>query len=665
MQQIISLEEMYSNSSVVDEMMPSFTLGSLVQELGWVQPAPTRLPDGELLELFIQRRDEEAFAALMRSHGPMVLGVCRRILRNEAEVEDAFQATFLVLIKKAGAVQPRHRVGNWLYGVACTTALKARVMSMKRKTKEQQATQPNKSASEDNEEMLAKLDQELRQLPDIYRTVIVLCELEGRTIKQVAEELSCPPGTISARLARGRRLLAERLTRSGRAITVTTVSALLSQAAVQANMPAHLLKASVISPQAHSLAQGVMRTMLLNKLQAMSVALLLVVFLGGTVLGVAAPVNTPAGSPLVSPVVQPLEPRKAANFVYAALFLPDGKRIVVSEGEDQVRIYDVASNKPGPAFKGATKSVRTLALSPDGKMLAGGCNDGNVYVWDVATQKLLYQAKSNTDPVLTVAFSPDGSMLAVAGHQLADGEERSLTVLDAKAGSLQMTCTLMQGKVPLNAGYALAIHPDCKELALVQTGKLTGIIFQVMGKEVHRSRIPRIEYETPLTPQSVAYSPDGKFLACGGMAPPLPDPNNPRLFGSPMGNLKIWDAQTGKLVKTLFDDSDGDVKAITFSSNGKKLYVVTTMKMGDPVQTPQGLIGRLGASCQCWDTEKWSMDWDTRLPGGMSFTLALSPDQQKLLLTNTAGCWLFDDLATGKHPRHLAETSETPPPAKR
>lgn len=128
-----------------------------------------------------------------------------------------------------------------------------------------------------------------------------------------------------------------------------------------------------------------------------------------------------------------------------------------------------------------------------------------------------------------------------------------------------------------------------------------------------------------------------------------------------MGNLKIWDVQTGKLVKTLFDDSDGDVKAITFSSNGKKLYVVTIMKMGDPVQTPNGLIGRLGASCQCWDTEKWSMDWDTRLPGGMSFTLALSPDQQKLLLTNTAGCWLFDDLATGKHPRQLAETSEAPP----
>lgn len=96
-------------------MMPSISLGSLVQELGWVQSAPTCLPDGELLEQFIQRQDEDAFAALMRLHGPMVLGVCRRILRNETEVEDAFQATFLVLIKKAAAVQPRHRVGNWLY----------------------------------------------------------------------------------------------------------------------------------------------------------------------------------------------------------------------------------------------------------------------------------------------------------------------------------------------------------------------------------------------------------------------------------------------------------------------------------------------------------------------------------------------------------------------
>jgi RNA polymerase sigma factor (sigma-70 family) len=641
-------------------MMPSITLGSLVQELGWVQPAPTRLPDGELLEQFIQRRDEDAFAALMRSHGPMVLGVCRRILRNEAEVEDAFQATFLVLIKKAAAVQPRHRVGNWLYGVACTTALKARAMSMKRKTKEQQAVQPHKSASEDNEVMLAQLDQELRQLPDIYRTVIVLCELEGRTIKQVAEELGCPPGTISARLARGRRLLAERLTRSGRAITATTVGALLSQTAVQADMPAHLLKASVVSPEVQALAQGVMRTMLLTKLQAMSVALLLVILLGSAVTGAAAPENVVGGPAQLSPV-QPLQPRKSSHFVYTALFLPDGKRIVVSEGEDQVRIYDVATNKPGSSFKGATKSVRTLALSPDGKMLAGGSNDGNVYVWDVATQKLLYQDKSNADLILTVAFSPDGSKLAVAGHLFTDVEERSLSVLDARTGHLQMTGFLRQSKVPLNAGTALVIHPNSKELALVNTGKFTGISFHGMDKDHLLTQNPRIEYEAPLAPQSLAYSPDGKLLACGGVAPPLPDPNNSRLFGSPMGNLKIWDAQTGKLVKTLFDDSDGDVKAITFSSNGKKLYVVTTMKMGDPVQTPNGLIGRLGASCQCWDTEKWSMDWDTRLPGGMSFTLALSPDQQKLLLTNTAGCWLIDDLVTGKHPRQLADTSETPP----
>lgn len=425
-------------------MMPSITLGSLVQELGWVQPAPTRLPDGELLERFIQRQDEDAFAALMRSHGPMVLGVCRRILRNEAEVEDAFQATFLVLIKKAAAVQPRHRVGNWLYGVACTTALKARAMSMKRKTKEQQAVQSHKSASEDNEEMLDQLDQELRQLPDIYRTVIVLCELEGRTIKQVAEELGCPAGTISARLARGRRLLAERLTRSGRAITATTVGALLSQAAVQANMPAHLLKALVVSPQVQALAQGVMRTMLLTKLQAMSVALLLVILLGSAVTGAAAPENVIGGPAQVSPV-QPLQPRKAANFVYAALFLPDGKRIVVSEGEDQVRIYDVATNKPGSSFKGATKSVRTLALSPDGKMLAGECNDGNVYVWEVATQKLLYQAKTNADLVLTVAFTNDGTTLVVADH-LFNSMAATFTLLKLNPVSCSSAFRVTKGK---------------------------------------------------------------------------------------------------------------------------------------------------------------------------------------------------------------------------
>src|SRR5256885_3564289 len=136
---------------------------------------PTPLTDGELLECFIQRRDESAFEGLLHRHGPMVLGVCRRTLRNEADAEDAFQATFLVLVRKAPSIRPRNMVGNWLYGVAHSTALKARAMNLKRSTKEREAAAHSKTGdlAVDSEQLQAHLDRELKGLPGIYRAAIV------------------------------------------------------------------------------------------------------------------------------------------------------------------------------------------------------------------------------------------------------------------------------------------------------------------------------------------------------------------------------------------------------------------------------------------------------------------------------------------------------------
>src|SRR5689334_21554116 len=134
-------------------------------------------PDAELLEGFYTRREEAAFAALVRRHGPMVLGVCRRLLGNRHDVEDAFQATCLVLVRKASAVRPRELVVNWLYGVAYRTALRARAMSAKRRDKEAQAgSLPRPTPAENGlEEWLPLLDQELNRLPDKYRAPVVLC----------------------------------------------------------------------------------------------------------------------------------------------------------------------------------------------------------------------------------------------------------------------------------------------------------------------------------------------------------------------------------------------------------------------------------------------------------------------------------------------------------
>src|SRR5262249_30222743 len=153
--------------------------------------------DADLLEGFITRRDEASFEALLRRHGPMVLGVCRRVLRNEDDAEDAFQATFLVLLRKAASILPRAMVGNWLYGVAHTTALKARALNTTRLAKEREAAARAKpeGTTEPREQLLVRLDQELNVLPAIYRAAIVLCDLEGKSIQEAAQHLGCPPGT--------------------------------------------------------------------------------------------------------------------------------------------------------------------------------------------------------------------------------------------------------------------------------------------------------------------------------------------------------------------------------------------------------------------------------------------------------------------------------------
>jgi RNA polymerase sigma factor (sigma-70 family) len=164
------------------------------------------LTDGELLGHFLEHQDEAAVTALVHRHGPMVWGVCRRMFRNHHDAEDAFQATFLVLVRKAGSVRQREMVGNWLYGVAHQTAMKARATTGKRRRREQQVmAMPEVQAPEPDAayELAPFLDQELSRLPDKYRVAIVLCDLEGKTRKEAARQLSLSEGTLAGRLTRG------------------------------------------------------------------------------------------------------------------------------------------------------------------------------------------------------------------------------------------------------------------------------------------------------------------------------------------------------------------------------------------------------------------------------------------------------------------------------
>jgi RNA polymerase sigma-70 factor (ECF subfamily) len=253
--------------------------------------------DAYLLSLFVEQRDETAFEAFLRLHGRMVHGVCQRVLRNYHDIEDAVQATFLVLACKAASIKKRNEVGNWLYGVAYRTSLKVRAAADRRRAREKQVAvmpEPVMEKPDDPwQELIPYLDQELERLPDKYRTAIVLCDLEGRTHQEAARRLGWPVGTLSSRLVRGRALLAKRLTKRGVTLPAAALAALLTAkgapAGVQAVLVAQTVKAagliaagqtatSVVSAPVLALVEGVVKAMLLNKLKVTGVVVLLATF---------------------------------------------------------------------------------------------------------------------------------------------------------------------------------------------------------------------------------------------------------------------------------------------------------------------------------------------------------------------------------------------------
>src|SRR5262245_36297003 len=244
----------------------------------------TRFTDGQLLRRFIEHRDEAAVTAIVRRHGNMVWGVCRRILDNQHDAEDAFQATFLILVRKAGSIRQQEVVGGWLYGVAQQTAMKARAAAARRRQHSTQvaAIQPQAPEQPLESDVQAILDEELGRLPGRYRTAIVLCDLDGTTRKEAARQLRLPEGTVAGHLTRGRAILARRLTRRGVTLSAATVAAVLSQQFTSAQVPAALMSSTLkavalastagtavtgISIKVTALTQGVLKAMFLTKLK--------------------------------------------------------------------------------------------------------------------------------------------------------------------------------------------------------------------------------------------------------------------------------------------------------------------------------------------------------------------------------------------------------------
>jgi RNA polymerase sigma factor (sigma-70 family) len=266
--------------------------------------------DGQLLERFVARHDEAAFAELVQRHGPMVFRVCQRVLRHAQDAEDAFQATFIVLARKAESVSPPDLLPNWLYGVAVRVALEARAVAVKRRAREMLTDEPGHDLEPDaqlrsEQAWRSALDEELRRLPDKYRVSLVLCYLEGKTAAETAQALGCQTGAIEKRLSRGRNLLRQRLERRGLALTATALAALLAEEAAGTVPPALAAatsrtavlavtgKAFAAVGSADALAASALKEMSRSKIKlAATVA----------VLAVVAPVSVMVSLPAMKPV---------------------------------------------------------------------------------------------------------------------------------------------------------------------------------------------------------------------------------------------------------------------------------------------------------------------------------------------------------------------------
>jgi len=260
------------------------------------------LSDGRLLGEFVHTADPAAFEQLVRRHGAMVLGVCRRVVGDRHAAEDAFQAVWLVLARRAAVVRPREYVGNWLFGVAYRTALKARGTLARRYAREKQVTtmrHPEAPATAAAwADVAPVIDAELARLPDDLRLPVVLCDLEGRPQRDAARHLGLPVTTLVNRLMRARRALAKRLTDRGIALSGGALAGVLGTHASAQAVPHALAAAAVAGATAGAapaaavhLSEGVLRMMVLSKLKpvlaSLSAATVLALGVGTAVVPIA------------------------------------------------------------------------------------------------------------------------------------------------------------------------------------------------------------------------------------------------------------------------------------------------------------------------------------------------------------------------------------------
>jgi RNA polymerase sigma factor (sigma-70 family) len=523
----------------------------------------------------------------------MVLGTCRRVLGNAADAEDAFQATFLVLVRKAAGLRARETVGNWLYGVAYRTALEAKRATAKRRAKEVKAMPREEASDVAWDDVRDVLDQELAGLPERYREVLVLSDLEGKGRKEVARLVGCPEGTVASRLARARSLLAGRLARRGLALSPGPLAVLLSGGAGPAAVPPLLLGstvraatllaggktvASVTSTEVAILMERVMKTMLLTRLKIATLLLLVV----GLAAGTAGSIYHVYADERTAVARQPDRPREepkrgaapaagqgpklrmtleghTAEVVGVALS-PDGKVLASGSADKTIKLWDVKTGQNTATLMGHTDQLCCVALSPDGKTLASGSADETVRLWDVRTGKNTAILTGHDDTVRSVVFSPDGKTLA------SGGDDYSIKLWDVKTGKNTVTLEPHTDDGPgvLWIITSVCFSPDGKTLVSasydgirfwdVKTGKVKAHLVSGKPDAVH----------------AVTFSADGKTLASAHFAAVVFNRDGTPRTAEPGRTIRLWDVASGKNT-AVFRGHTGLIAAVVFSRDGKTL----------------------------------------------------------------------------------------------